>query len=199
MVYLIGASGHAKVIIEILEDHKIEIGGLHDSNPEIKSLLGYEVFEEFPTSFNPNKDKIIISVGNNAVRKKLASSNIYKFISVCHINTSISNRSTIGEGTVIMAGVSINSSCEIGNHVIINTNASIDHDCILKDYVHISPNVALAGNVKIGEGAHIGIGACIIQGTKIGKWCTIGAGAVIINDVPDGATIVGNPGRIIKI
>lgn len=34
--------------------------------------------------------------------------------------------------------------------------------------------------------------------TKIGEWCTIGAGAVIIHDVPDGATVVGNPGRIIK-
>ena len=35
-------------------------------------------------------------------------------------------------------------------------------------------------------------------GIKIGKWCTIGAGAVIIKDIPDGATAVGNPGRIIS-
>ena len=34
---------------------------------------------------------------------------------------------------------------------------------------------------------------------KIGEWCTIGAGAVIIKDIPDGATVVGNPGKIIKI
>lgn len=199
MVYLIGASGHAKVIIEILEDQEIEIGGLLDSNLEVKELLGYEVYENLPASFNPNEDKIIVSIGNNATRKRLASSSVYKFISVRHINTSLSKRSTVGEGTVMMAGVSINSSCEIGNHVIINTNASIDHDCILENYVHISPNAALGGNVQIGEGTHIGIGACIIQGIKIGRWCTIGAGAVIIHDVPDGATVIGNPGRIIKI
>lgn len=66
-------------------------------------------------------------------------------------------------------------------------------------YVHISPNAALAGNVEVGEGTHIGIGTAIIQGIKIGKWCTIGAGAVIIKDVPDGAKVVGNPGKIIKI
>jgi acetyltransferase EpsM len=44
----------------------------------------------------------------------------------------------------------------------------------------------------------VGIGVNVIQGITIGKWCTIGAGAVIISDVPDGCTVVGNPGRIIK-
>lgn len=58
---------------------------------------------------------------------------------------------------------------------------------------------ALAGNVIVGEGTHLGIGACVIQGIRIGKWCTIGAGTVIIKDIPDGATVVGNPGKIIKI
>jgi sugar O-acyltransferase (sialic acid O-acetyltransferase NeuD family) len=199
MVYLIGASGHAKVVIEILENQRVEIGGLQDSNPEIKTLLHYKVFENFPSAFNPIEDKVIISIGNNLIRKRLASLTDYKFISAIHINTNISKRSVIGEGAAIMAGVSINSSCKIGDHVIINTNASIDHDCILEDFVHISPNVALAGNVKIGEGTHIGIGASIIQGIKIGRWCTIGAGAVIIKDIPDGATVVGNPGKVIKI
>lgn len=198
MVYLIGASGHAKVIIEIFEDLEIQIGGLQDPDPEIKSLLGYEVYERLPTSFNPKVDDIIISIGNNAIRKRVASSGNYNWTSAFHLGATISKRSTIGEGTVIMAGASINSSCEIGNHVIINTNASIDHDCILENYVHISPNAALAGNVQIGEGTHVGMGACIIQGVKIGKWCTIGAGAVIIKDIPDGCTVVGNPGKVIK-
>jgi acetyltransferase EpsM len=38
----------------------------------------------------------------------------------------------------------------------------------------------------------------VIQGITIGKWATIGAGAVILSDVPDYATVVSNPGRIIK-
>lgn len=198
MVYLIGASGHAKVIIEILEQQEIYIGGLQDANPAITSLLDYDVYQEFPTFFDSDDDKVIISIGNNAIRKEIATSVAYKFISAIHPKATISKRAKIGEGSVIMAGVSINSNAMIGKHTIINTNASIDHDCILEDYVHISPNVALAGNVSIGEGTHIGIGACVIQGVKIGKWCTIGAGAVIIRDVSDGCTVVGNPGRIIR-
>jgi len=196
MVYLIGASGHAKVIIEILEQQEIYIGGLQDANPTIKSLLNYDVHQELPTFFDPNDDEVIISIGNNSIRKKIATSLPYKFISAIHPRTNISKRTQIGAGSVIIAGVSVNSDVKIGKHAIINTNASIDHDCILDDYVHISPNVALGGDVQVGEGTHIGIGACIIQGVRIGKWCTIGAGAVIIRDVPDGATVVGNPGRI---
>jgi acetyltransferase-like isoleucine patch superfamily enzyme len=84
-----------------------------------------------------------------------------------------------------MSGVSINSAVSIGKHCIINTNSSIDHDCVIEDFVHISPNAALGGSV--------------IQGIRIGKWCTIGAGAAIIRDIPDGATVVGNPGKIIKV
>lgn len=199
-VYLIGASGHAKVIIEILEGKmEIVIGGLQDMNPDIRSLLGYKVFEELPEKFNSAKDSLIISIGNNAIRKKLAESMDYNYTNAIHYSANISKSAEIGKGVVIIAGASINASSKIGNHTIINTNASIDHDCVLEDFVHISPNVALAGNVEIGEGTHIGIGACVIQGIKIGKWCTIGAGAVIIKDIPDGATVVGNPGRVIKI
>lgn len=199
-VYLIGASGHAQVIIEMLEDKaQTEIGGLQDLNPNIKSILGYKVFNKLPEQFDRFKDFLIISIGDNATRKRIAESIECSYTNAIHDSANISKSIDIRKGVVIMAGVSINALTKIGNHTIINTNASIDHDCIIEDYVHVSPNVALAGNVQVGEGTHIGIGACVIQGIKIGKWCTIGAGAVIITDVPDGATVVGNPGRIIKI
>src|SRR5690606_29979344 len=198
MVYLIGASGHAKVIIEILEKQGLHIGGLQDANPAIKTLVGHEVHQELPTVFDANEDEVIISIGNNKTRKRLAESFEYSYISAIYPKANISNRATIGKGTVIMAGVTINADVEIGKHAIINTNASIDHDCIVGDYAHISPNAALAGDVKVGEGTHIGIGASVIQGISIGKWAVIGAGAVIIRDVPDFAVVVGNPGKLIK-
>ena len=45
-MYLYGASGHAKVIIDILKANHIEIEGLVDDNPNINELLGYPVFME---------------------------------------------------------------------------------------------------------------------------------------------------------
>lgn len=198
MIYLYGASGHAKVIIESLELEQKNVGGLIDDNPSIVSLLGYPVFQKLPASFDIEKDHLIVSIGGNAIRKKIVSLLNGRFVQSMHPSVNLSRRALIGVGTVIMAGVSVNSGSKVGDHVILNTNASIDHDCWIDDFVHISPNVALAGDVSIGEGTHIGIGACVIQGVKIGKWATIGAGAVIIKDVPDFAIVVGNPGQIIK-
>ena len=198
MVYLYGAGGHAKVIIENLELEQKPIGGLIDSNPEIISLLKYPIFQKVPDSFDVKKDGIVVSIGRNTIRKKIVSELNVSFITTIHPLTNVSRRSFIGEGTVIMAGVSVNTDCKVGKHVILNTNCSIDHDCVIDDFVHISPNVALAGDVSVGEGTHVGIGACIIQGIKIGKWATIGAGSTIIKDVPDFAVVVGNPGEIIK-
>lgn len=195
-LFIYGASGHSKVIVEIAEQLSYSIAGLLDANPAIKNLLGYPVSTSDDSA---GKAFWIIGIGNNGIRKKISLAEARSYISLVHLAANLSKRATIGEGTVVMAGVSINADVCVGKHCIINTNASIDHDCEIADYVHVSPNAALAGNVTVGEGTHIGIGASIIQGLKIGRWCTIGAGAVIIHDVPDGATVVGNPGRVIKV
>jgi len=195
-MYLYGASGHGKVIAEIAEENNILIEAFIDSDQSKNKVLDYTVIHEIPTKQIDG----VISIGQNATRKKIVSNHLqFNYLSLIHPKTTISKRAILGEGSVVMAGASVNSEVNIGKHCIINTNASIDHDCKIDDYVHISPNAALAGNVEVGEGTHIGIGASVIQGIKIGKWCTIGAGAVIIKDVPDGATVVGNPGKIIKI
>jgi len=190
---LFGAGGHAKVVAELAElNHYRDIVFVED-DPKKTTFLGYEVVEE-PIEGRP----CIVAIGDNLVRQRFAYSIGNDFITLSHPSANISIRSTFGIGTVVMAGVTINSQVSIGMHCIINTNASVDHDCSIDDFVHLSPNVALAGNVAIGEGTHIGIGACVVQGIKVGKWCTVGAGAVVIRDIPDGATVVGNPARIIK-
>ncbi len=195
---LYGASDHAKVIIEILELQDIPVDCLVDTNPAITDLIGYNVYLSLNETEANAHDEIIISIGNNTIRKKLAQSMARNFGKAIHPSATTSARCDIAAGTVVMAGAAVNSNASIGEHVILNTNCVIDHDCVLGNFVHISPNAALAGNVRVGEGTHIGIGACVIQGCKIGKWCTIGAGAVIIRDVPDYAVVVGNPGEIIK-
>ena len=196
-MYLYGASGHAKVIIEILEKNNIEVKGIFDDNESITSLFDYNVYS-YPNGFDPLHHEMIISIGNNSIRKKIAAEKDVNYGTAIHPFTSISGRSQIGNGTVIMAGVVINSEAAIGKHCIVNTNASIDHECIVEDFVHISPNAALCGNVTVGEGTHIGAGTVVIPGVTIGKWCNIGAGSVVIRDVPDYTTAVGNPSRIIK-
>ena len=194
---LYGASGHAKVIIDCMLSQNIPLSAIYDDNLEIKELLTNNVIGKYNPQTLKDK-KLIISIGDNNIRKNIAKNIKHKFGTVSHRTAIISEYSNIGEGTVIFHNAVIQSGSVIGNHVIINTSASIDHDCIIEDYVHVSPNATLCGGVKIGEGTHFGAGAIAIPNIKIGKWCIIGAGAVIIKDVPDNAVVVGNPGCIIK-
>ena len=199
-LFLYGASGHAKVICEILESQHCIPNGLIDDNPLVTSLLDYPVYTTLEKASISSDDQFIISIGNNRIRKAIAAKlNGAPFASAIHASAVISPRAVVGEGTVVMSNVSVNVHSNIGRHVILNTNCSVDHDCVIGDFVHISPNVALAGGVKVGEGTQVGIGACVMQNITIGKWAMVGAGAVIIRDVPDYAVVVGNPGRVVKM
>jgi sugar O-acyltransferase (sialic acid O-acetyltransferase NeuD family) len=196
-VTLYGASGHCKVIIDILELQGVAIAAVLDDNPDLTQILNYPINRPSDEKYTQCKN-VIFSIGNNIVRKNFSDKKNCTFALAIHPSAVISKNATVNEGTVVMASVVINPGTFIGKHCIINTRAVIEHDCIIADFVHISPNVSLAGNVQVMEGAHVGIGASVIQGVKIGKWSTIGAGAVILKDVPDYAVVVGNPGRIIK-
>lgn len=194
-IYLYGAGGHAKVVLDILKSNGITVAEIFDDNPDVNSFMG------IPVSQTDVRNPLIISIGNNSVRKNIAS----RFATFAYSpairskQAIISESAEIGEGTVVMHNVVIQSSVKIGKHCIINTKASIDHDCIIQDYVHIAPGVILCGNVKIDEGSIIGAGTTIIPGIKVGKWSVIGAGSVVVRDIPDGVLAYGNPCKCKKM
>lgn len=192
-MFLYGGGGHAKVIIDILEDRNVNIDGVFDDNPELEDVLGYPVYKTGSVT-----GPLIISVGNNGVRKKIAEAHDVEYLKAQHTSSVVSPKASIGPGTVIMQGAVVQSCADIGRHVIINTGASVDHDCKIGDYVHVSPNAALCGNVRVGEGSWIGAGAVVIPGVKIGKWSVIAAGSVVTKDIPDYVLAAGNRCKVIK-
>ena len=202
-MYLYGAGGHSKVITDILNSLGVSVSGVFDDRPagaKLKTMAidsGVRVQgEKFPKLDAP----LIISVGDNQRRAELdvMLRQNAQYGQAIHGTTIISHKASIGEGTVILQGAIVQSAAKVGRHVLVNTAASIDHDNEIGDYAHISPHATLCGHVKVGEGTHIGAGAVVIPSIKIGKWCTVGAGTVVIRDIPDYATAVGNPARIIK-
>lgn len=193
-MYLYGASGHGKVIKEILESqHKI-VEGFIDDNPGVSVIGG------LPVKHSLNGDEeIVVSIGKNRIRKKVVEKLVCKIAKAAiHQQSIVSKAAMVGDGSVVMAGAIINAEAKIGKHCIINTGASVDHECVIEDYVHIAPHASLCGNVFVGEGSLVGVGASIIPGVHIGRWCVIGAGAAVVEDVPDYSVAVGVPAKIIK-
>ena len=193
-----GASGHAKVIIEILLQSGITISKILDHNPRSNCHFGITVEKIAEETIFPKGEKAFIAIGCNKARYKIAESYPLDFIQAIHPLASISGYAEVGAGSLVVTHVVVGPDARVGRHCILNTGAVISHDCILEDFVHVSPNAALAGGVTIREGAHIGIGASIIPGVTIGRWAKIGAGAVVLSDVPDYAVVVGNPANPIK-
>lgn len=192
-INLFGASGHAKVIMDIITAQGDEVGVLYDDAPHCVEIHGKLVRKTPETMV---EGPLIISIGSNSIRKKISERYSVKYAKAVHPTAQISESSSIGVGTVLMHGTIIQADVQIGNHCIINTGASVDHECQIGDNVHISPHVTLCGNVHVGEGSWIGAAATVIPGIKIGRWCTIGAGSVVVCDIPDGATAYGNPCKI---
>lgn len=191
--YLYGCSGHAKVILELLEECGEEVEQIVDDNPRESSLFGVEITTDFC-----GQSPLLVSIGNNAIRKKIVEKTNVDFFSAIHPCAVVSKRALIGEGSVVMAGAILQSEVRVGKHCIVNTGASIDHECVLGDYVHVSPHATLCGDVKVGEGTWIGAGATVIQGIRIGRWCMIAAGSVVTKDIPDGYLAAGNRCKLIK-
>lgn len=202
-IFVFGASGHAKVVIDIIERQEFyKIVFLIDDNPLLKGreFFGYIVRggkKDLLALSNP-PCLGIVAIGENGARGRVAGwlrEHGFTLATAIHPSAQIGRDVSIGQGSVVMAGAVINSATKLGENVIVNTGASIDHDCIVGNVVHLAPGSTLCGTVTIGDGAFVCAGATVIPNLTIGKGVTIGAGATVICDVVDGVIAVGSPAR----
>jgi sugar O-acyltransferase (sialic acid O-acetyltransferase NeuD family) len=208
-ILIIGASGHAKVIVDILEQansHRV-IGFLDSFKDRGTSLMGYEVLgteEEIPRMLGAGiVAGGIVAIGHNWARCQMAErirliSPGFDFVSAIHPSARIAKGVQIGRGVAIMAGVSVNPGTRIGDFCFINTNASVDHDNVLEEFSCLQPNAATGGNVRIGAFSAVSMGANIVHGVSIGAHTVIGAGATVLSDIPDHVVAYGTPCRVVR-
>lgn len=204
-VIILGAGGHAKVLIDALRLRSVELLGVTDADlgKRGQSLLGVSIIggDEEIAKFPAETIRLVNGLGSVCVglhRRGLFErfkSDGYQFVSVSHPSVIIAPDVVLSEGAQIMAGAVVQVGCRIGKNVIINTRAAVDHDCYIEDHAHISPGATLSGGVRVGENTHVGTGATVIQNIRIGCNCLIAAGAVVVRDVPDGAKVVGVPAK----
>jgi sugar O-acyltransferase (sialic acid O-acetyltransferase NeuD family) len=208
-IVIIGASGHAKVVIDVIEQQgSFKIVGLIDSFKQPGTrLMGYDIIgqeDAIPQLIATESiSGGIIAIGHNWVRHQMAKDIRQRipgflFVSAIHPSARVAREVLVGQGVVIMAGVSINPGTQIGDFCFINTNASVDHDNVLGQFSCLQPNAATGGNVRIGSFSAVSIGANIIHNVNIGPHSVIGAGSTVLSDIPDSVVAYGTPCRTIR-
>jgi sugar O-acyltransferase (sialic acid O-acetyltransferase NeuD family) len=193
-IALIGSGGLGREVRALLE-RTHEFAGFYDDKANSADHLG-----TLDRISNTEYLNYLIAIGAPKIKRHIAQKltelklNYTNLISEKAVfNPDFAN----GNGNIICDGVATTVDISIGSHVLVNLNVTIGHDVIIGNYCSIMPGAMISGNVTIGEATLIGSGAVILQGLTIGANCRVGAGAVVTKDVPDGATVVGIPARIV--
>jgi sugar O-acyltransferase (sialic acid O-acetyltransferase NeuD family) len=198
-IAVLGAGGHAKVVLSTLLAAGFSVEGLLDKDEQKwgQKILGVPVLGPLEMVRSGGFSHAVIAIGDNKIRKEVAErfNGYCDWITVVHPYSFVHPSVQIGKGTVIFAGVIIQPDTVLGDHVILNTGVTVDHDCVVANFVHLAPGVHLAGSVIVEEGGFLGTGSVVIPGKKVGRWAIVGAGAVVIRDVPPLTTVVGVPAK----
>ena len=195
---VVGAGGHAKVVIDAARAAGSEIAGIVGVPGDPPEILGHPVTA---SAEDVEADGFVIAVGDNAMRARLfvdyAATGLAPAV-VVHPSVIVGADVELGGGTFCAAGVIINTGARIGEDVILNTGCSIDHDCTIGAHSHVGPQTALCGGVNLGEGVLLGVGACASPGASVGAWSVVGAGAAVVGELPGRAVCVGVPARVVR-
>ncbi|MCM1498713.1 MAG: acetyltransferase [Clostridium sp.] len=201
-LYIIGASGHGKVVADVAAClHQYNEIFFLDDDETLKEVMAFPVVGK-ATDYGKvahEEDEVIVAIGNVDIRKKIQSQyekKKYKIATLIHPHAIIGMNVSVEQGTIIMAGAVVNADTKIGRGCIINTCASVDHDCRIDDYVHVSVGAHICGSVSIGEMTWIGAGATVSNNITVCDRCMLGAGAVAVKDIVSQGTYVGVPVRM---
>ena len=204
-VIVIGAGGHARVLLDVLARGGIAVAGLTDADPAkhgkllggVRILGADGVLDGHP----PASTVLVNALGSTesmamrqAVFERFKAAG-YGFLTVAHPSALIASDTVLGEGAQVMAGAIIQSGARIGANSIVNTGAQVDHDCVIGSHVHLSPGSILSGTVTVADGTHVGTAASVVQGLRVGRGCLVAAGAVVTENVADGERVAGVPAR----
>jgi len=207
-IAIVGSSGHARMVLDVLAAVKAKCCGFIDSfKPAGSVVQGIAVLGDeraIPELQERHRiDSLIIAIGDNYSREQMAQRirEILpgaRFATVIHPSCQLGGDVQIGEGCVLMPGSIVNQGSRIGDFCILNTRSSLDHDSEMKNFSSIAPGVTTGGNVQIGVGSCACIGAVIVEKVTIGDYTVVGAGSLLLNSLPDRVVAYGVPAKIIR-
>ena len=190
-VVIIGASGHGRVIADIIKKSGDKVFCFLDDDTSKDNVKGV-----ISDCIKYNDKEFIIAIGSNSVRRKIAEKyDDLVYYTAIHPSAVISDDAVIEKGTAVMANAVINAGAKIGKHCIINTGAVIEHDNSIGAYVHVSPNATLCGTVSVGNNTHIGAGAVVRNNISIASDVVVGCGGCVVKNIEKSGTYAGTPAK----
>jgi len=200
-IFIIGAGGHSKQVIDIFLSKNISIGGIFDDFKEGYHYRNIKILGKINdlNKLIPKGENLFITFGDNNYRMNLYKKfQDYNFPNCIHINSYISDTAKIGFGNYIGCFAKLGEDCQLGNFNILNEACIVAHDNYIGDYNHLSINVSTGGNVIIGNLNLIGIGASIIPKVIILDNNILGAACLVNQNINFDLKCVGVPIKIVK-
>jgi len=203
---IVGLGGQARVALSIARARGYEIKGFVDAlsdSPGKSEVFNLPVLGGISALENMPAASVGVALGDNRVRRDTVSKVLRArpdadIVSLIHPHARCEEDVELARYVTVCTGAIICAGARISDGALINTGSIVEHECVLGEYCHICPGARLGGRVRVGDFTQIGIGASVIDKINIGSHCIIGAGAVVIHDIPDYATAVGVPAKVIK-
>lgn len=205
-IFIIGAGGWGREVLAQMRSDpdygKIwTIGGFLDNRSQILDGYGVDVpiVGDPLTHTQKNDEAFVCAVGAPQARYSFVQPLLEQgatFITI-RTNAYVSPRVKFGRGCFLCHRVQISPDVELDEFVNIHSNSLVGHDVRIGAYAQIGAMVFVGGGARIGAFATVHPNATILPGIEVGEGATVGAGAVVVKDVPVGASVFGNPARIV--